>query len=88
MFNFGLVLNSALGVKPTLVPFNSAGQATNALLGGQVDYMCVAILDVGPNVQAGTLKAYAIGAGWARHCRHPPKKPSSTATRSAPLMPL
>jgi len=56
-----LLLNSLLGVKPTLVPFTGAAPAINALIGGQVDYMCNTILDVVQQVQGGTLKAYAIG---------------------------
>jgi tripartite-type tricarboxylate transporter receptor subunit TctC len=60
-FNFGLILNSVLGVKATLVPFNGVGPAMNALVGGQVDYMLASIADVGPQIQAGTIKAYAIG---------------------------
>jgi tripartite-type tricarboxylate transporter receptor subunit TctC len=55
-----LLLNSALGVKPTLVPFNGSAPAMNALIGGQVDYMCNSISDVVPQVQAATVKAYAI----------------------------
>jgi len=62
LFSFGLMLNSILGVKPTLVPFNGGGPATSALLGGQVDYTCGAITDVGHHVRSGTLKAYAIAA--------------------------
>src|SRR5207302_1108125 len=31
-----LLLNSMLGVKPTMVPFNGAAPAINALIGGQV----------------------------------------------------
>jgi tripartite-type tricarboxylate transporter receptor subunit TctC len=62
VFNFGLLLNSVLGVKPTLVPFTGTGPATNALLSGQVDYMCNGIPEAGPHVQAGTLKAYAVGS--------------------------
>ena len=55
-----LLLNSALGVKPTLVPFNGSAPAMNALIGGQVDYMCNSISDVVPQVHAATVKAYAI----------------------------
>jgi tripartite-type tricarboxylate transporter receptor subunit TctC len=62
VFNFGLVLNSVLGVRPTMVPFAGAGPAVNALVGGQVDYMCAAIADIGPQIQGGTVKAYAIAA--------------------------
>jgi tripartite-type tricarboxylate transporter receptor subunit TctC len=61
-FNFGLVLNSLLGVKPTLVPFSGTGPAANALVGGQVDYMLNGIAEVGSQIQAGTIKAYATGA--------------------------
>jgi tripartite-type tricarboxylate transporter receptor subunit TctC len=61
-FNFGLALNSLLGVKPTLVPFTGTGPAANALVGGQVDYMLNGIAEVGSQVQAGTVKAYAIAA--------------------------
>src|SRR6266576_2893474 len=37
-FVFGLLLNALLGVKPTMVPFNGAAPAMNALVGGHVDY--------------------------------------------------
>ena len=63
LFSFGLLLNSIMGVKPTLVPFSGGGPVTTALLGGQIDYACAGITDVSPHVRAGTLKAYAIAAG-------------------------
>ena len=62
-YNFGLVLNSLLGVKPTLVPFSGTGPAANALVGGQVDYMLNGVAETGSQIQAGIIKAYAIGAG-------------------------
>jgi tripartite-type tricarboxylate transporter receptor subunit TctC len=65
-----LLLNSILGVRPTLVPFTGAAPAMNALLGGQVDYMCNAIPDVVQQVQSGTVKAYAIGTA-ARNATMP-----------------
>jgi hypothetical protein len=43
-----------------LIPFNSTGPATNALLGGQIDYMCNGIPEVGSLVTAGIVKAFAI----------------------------
>jgi tripartite-type tricarboxylate transporter receptor subunit TctC len=61
-FNFGLIINSVLGAKATLVPFNGTGPAMNALVGGQVDYMVISIVDASPQIQAGTVKAYAIGS--------------------------
>ena len=62
LFSYGLMLNSIIGAKPTLVPFNGGGPATTALLGRQIDYMCGAITDVGHHVQSGAVKAYAIAA--------------------------
>jgi tripartite-type tricarboxylate transporter receptor subunit TctC len=54
------LLNSILDIKPTGVPFNGTGPAMNALVGGQVDYMCDQIVNGVPQVNAGTIKAYAI----------------------------
>ena len=62
MFSFGLLLNTVLGVKPTLVPFNGGGPATTALMGGQIDYTCSVITDVSPHVRAGALKGFAVVA--------------------------
>jgi tripartite-type tricarboxylate transporter receptor subunit TctC len=56
----GLLLHSLIGVHPVFVPFGGAGPAMNALLGGQVDYICNAIPDSVPHVLSGTVKAYAI----------------------------
>jgi tripartite-type tricarboxylate transporter receptor subunit TctC len=61
MFTFALMLNSVLGVKPTMVPFSGSAPATTALLGGQIDYMLAGIVDVGSHIQSGAVKAYAIG---------------------------
>jgi len=74
-FTFGLLLNSLLGVRPTMVPFNGGAPAINALVGGQVDYMLSGIVEAGSQIQAGTVKAYAIGAAE----RHPvvPNVPTS-----------
>jgi tripartite-type tricarboxylate transporter receptor subunit TctC len=55
-----LLLNSLLNVNPTFVPFTGAAPAMNALLGGQVDYMCNAIPDAVAQVQSGAVKGYAI----------------------------
>src|SRR5215475_8322367 len=55
-----LLLHSLLGIKPTFVPFVGAAPAMNALLGGQVDYICNAIPDAVQQVQSGAAKAYAI----------------------------
>ncbi len=54
------LLNSILDIKPVGVPFNGTGPAMNALVAGQVDYMCDQIVNAVPQVNAGTIKAYAI----------------------------
>jgi tripartite-type tricarboxylate transporter receptor subunit TctC len=55
-----LLLNAAIGIKPTMVPFTGTGPAMNALIAGQVDYVCDPILGPLPHVRAGTVKALAI----------------------------
>jgi tripartite-type tricarboxylate transporter receptor subunit TctC len=55
-----LQLNSILGVSPTTIPYTGTGPAMNALVGGQVDYMCDQIVNVVPQVQGGTINAYAV----------------------------
>ena len=60
-FTSCLLLNSVLGVKPTAIPFQGTGPALNALLGGQVDYMCDQIVNLVPQIQSGNIKAYGIG---------------------------
>jgi tripartite-type tricarboxylate transporter receptor subunit TctC len=60
-FTTCLLLNHLLQIKPTSVPFSGTGPAMNALIGGQVDYMCDQIVSVVPQVQAGTIKALAVG---------------------------
>jgi tripartite-type tricarboxylate transporter receptor subunit TctC len=57
-----LLLDSMLGVKPTMVPYSGAAPAVNALLGSQVDYMCDSIADVVQQIQSGTIKGYAVGS--------------------------
>ena len=54
------LLHSILDIKPVGVPFNGTGPAMNALVGGQVDYICDQIVNAVPQINAGTIKAYAI----------------------------
>src|SRR6202140_3880099 len=79
-FTTGLLLNSILGVRPTLVPFNGGAPAMNALVAGQVDYMCTDVLGSAPQLQSGTIKAYAIAAGEGS-----PELPNPPTTREAGL---
>jgi tripartite-type tricarboxylate transporter receptor subunit TctC len=55
-----VLLNSILKVRPTAVPYNGTGPALNALVGGQVDYMCDQIVNLVSQIQGGGIKAYAI----------------------------
>jgi tripartite-type tricarboxylate transporter receptor subunit TctC len=54
------LLNSQLGARPTRVAYRGTGPALNDLVGGQVDYMCDQIVNLVPQIQAGTIKAYAV----------------------------
>ncbi|WP_441237799.1 tripartite tricarboxylate transporter substrate binding protein BugD [Bradyrhizobium sp. 930_D9_N1_4] len=54
------LLHSILDIKPVGVPFNGTGPAMNALVAGQVDYMCDQIVNAVPQINGGTIKAYAI----------------------------
>ena len=57
-----LLLNSAIGIKPTLVPFTGTAPVLNAMLGGQIDYECDPVLGTLSQVQAGSVKALAVAA--------------------------
>jgi tripartite-type tricarboxylate transporter receptor subunit TctC len=54
------LLNSILGATPTRVVYRGTGPALNDLVAGQVDYMCDQIVNLVPQIQAGTIKAYAV----------------------------
>jgi tripartite-type tricarboxylate transporter receptor subunit TctC len=60
-FTTRLLLNSILDANPTSVPFNGGGPAMNALVAGQVDYMCGDVPTSVSQLRAGTIKAYAVG---------------------------
>ena len=55
-----LLLNNAIGIRPTMVPFTGTAPVMNAILAGQVDYDCDPVLGPLPHVRAGTVKAYAV----------------------------
>ncbi|MGB9365648.1 MAG: tripartite tricarboxylate transporter substrate-binding protein [Xanthobacteraceae bacterium] len=61
-FTTCLLLNSILGTKPTMVPFAGGAPAMNALVGGQVDFMCGDILTGAPQLADGKIKVYALAA--------------------------
>lgn len=57
-----LLLNAAIGIKPTLVPFTGTAPVMNAMLVGEIDYECDPVLGTLGHVRAGNLKALAIAA--------------------------
>jgi len=59
-FTTCLLFNSLIGAKPTQVPFAGGAPAMNALVAGQIDYMCADILTGGPQVAEGKIKMYAL----------------------------
>ena len=61
-FTTCLMLNAIIGAKPTQVPFNGGAPAMNALVGGQVDYMCADIITGGTHHESGAIKVFGIAA--------------------------
>jgi tripartite-type tricarboxylate transporter receptor subunit TctC len=57
-----LLLHSAIGIKPTMVPFTGTAPVLSAMLGGQIDYECDPLLGTMSQVRAGTVRALAIAA--------------------------
>ncbi|HEX2137155.1 MAG TPA: tripartite tricarboxylate transporter substrate-binding protein [Microvirga sp.] len=55
-----LFLDTLLGVKPQHVPFRGSGPALNALLGGQIDYVCDQTVGVVPAIQAKEAKGLVV----------------------------
>lgn len=56
----GLMLEQALGVKLTAVPFQGTGPAMNALRGGQVDVLCDQTTQTIPQIKAGEVRFYGV----------------------------
>ena len=55
-----LFMDALLGSKPQHVPFRGSGPALNALLAGQIDYVCDQTVAVVPQIQAGTVKGLVV----------------------------
>ncbi|MCD0502882.1 tripartite tricarboxylate transporter substrate-binding protein [Bordetella petrii] len=56
----GSLLQQALGVKFTTIPYQGTGPAMAALLGGQVDVLCDQTTQTIPHIQSGTVKFYGV----------------------------
>jgi putative tricarboxylic transport membrane protein len=54
------VFHSLIGIKPTVVSYRGTPQATQDLLGGQVDFLCNQIVNIVEHAKSGALKAYAV----------------------------
>jgi tripartite-type tricarboxylate transporter receptor subunit TctC len=54
------LFNAAIKVEVTHVPYRSTGQALQDLLAGRLDYQCVPVAGVVPQIESGLIKAIAI----------------------------
>ncbi len=55
-----VVLNSAIGVDITHVPYRGTGPAMQDLQGGRIDYLCDIIATAKPQIDGGTVKGIAM----------------------------
>ena len=55
-----LLLNSAIGINVTHIPYRSGAQAMQDMIGGRVDYQCPSAPIALPQIEARTVKALAI----------------------------
>ena len=56
----GMLLQQAMGVELTTVPFSGTGPALTALLGGQVDTLCDQTTQTIPHIKAQKVKFYGV----------------------------
>ncbi|WP_243373172.1 tripartite tricarboxylate transporter substrate-binding protein [Microvirga solisilvae] len=56
----GILFNSIIKAKPTMVAYRGTGPALNDLMANTVDYMTDQIVNVAPQIQGGNIKAFAI----------------------------
>ena len=56
----GLLIQQAIGVKVTEVPYEGTEPALTDLVGGQVDFMCDQTTNTTGQIQGGEVKAYAV----------------------------
>jgi tripartite-type tricarboxylate transporter receptor subunit TctC len=54
------VLQQLIGVKLSMVAYRGTGPAMNDLVGGQIDALCDQATTAVPQIQGGTVKAYAV----------------------------
>lgn len=56
------LLQSIIGTKTARVAYRGTGPSLNDLVAGQVDFGCDQIVNVAPQIQAGTIKAFGIAS--------------------------
>ena len=56
----GLLIEQAMGVDLTEVPYDGTGPALTDLVGGQVDFMCDQTTNTAGQIQSGEIKGYAV----------------------------
>jgi tripartite-type tricarboxylate transporter receptor subunit TctC len=69
-----------IGAKATRIAYRGTGPALNDLVAGQVDFGCDQIVNLVPQINAGTIKAYAIATP-----ERSPALPNVPTTREAGL---
>jgi tripartite-type tricarboxylate transporter receptor subunit TctC len=55
-----MLLNAAIGIKVTHVPYRGAVPAIQDLIAGRIDYQCVSLSPAIPQIESNTIKAVAI----------------------------
>ena len=55
-----VLLNTAIGVNVTHVPYRGSGPAVQDLIAGRIDYMCAGLAEVKPQIEGNRIKAVAI----------------------------
>jgi tripartite-type tricarboxylate transporter receptor subunit TctC len=76
----GILLNSIMGTKSTFIPYTGTGPALNDMMSGQVDYMTDQIVNLVGQINAGTVKAFAIATS-----TRSPALPNLPTTKEAGL---
>ena len=76
----GVLFLSTVSAKPTFVAYRGTGPALNDLMSGTVDVMTDQIVNVAPQIAAGTIRAYAIATP-----ERSPALPDVPTTREAGL---
>ena len=56
----GLLIEQAIGVDLTEVPYDGTGPAMTELIGGQVDFMCDQTTNTAGQIRSGEIKGYAV----------------------------